>query len=128
MDTNFSDWLVEMMKDRQWTQADFSRATGLTRQAISYYLSGKSKQPDEFKIAKALNLPPEEVYRAAGIPLSPPAPDETLYRIEHLYHPLKDLPKYIRTNDPKKVNLQLHRLFRTVTISPDFTITPHLHE
>lgn len=41
---------------------------------------------------------------------------------------LKDLPQYIRTNDPKKVNLQLHRLFRTVTISPDFTITPHLHE
>lgn len=93
MDITFSEWLTKKMSDMGFTQAAFSRATGLTRQAISYYLSGKSKQPDEFalqKIAKALNLPPEEVYRAAGIPLSPPEPDETLYRIEHLYHTLKD--------------------------------------
>lgn len=48
--------------------------------------------------------------------------------IEAARKTLKDLPKYIRATDPKKANLQLHRLFRTVIISPDFTITPHLHE
>lgn len=41
-------------------------------------------------VAEALKLPLEEVYRAAGI-LPPERPkDETLYRIEHLYHTLKE--------------------------------------
>lgn len=89
---DFSKWLSGQLRARDWSQSDLAHAAGLTRQSISYYLSEKSKQPDEFalrKIASALRLPPEEVYRAAGIPLSP-TEDETLDRIEHLYNALKD--------------------------------------
>lgn len=89
---DFSNWLYGQLKERDWSQSDLAHASGLTRQTISYYLSEKSKQPDEFalkKIASALKLPTEQVYRAAGIPLSP-SDDETLDRIEHLYNALKE--------------------------------------
>lgn len=46
MDTTFSNWLIEEMRERDWSQSDLARASGLTRQAISYYLSDKSKAPD----------------------------------------------------------------------------------
>lgn len=79
------------MSEHNWTQADLARASGLTRQSISYYLSEKSKQPDEFalqKLAKAFRLPPEEVYRAAGVPLSPvktdPLIEEGTYILQQL--------------------------------------------
>lgn len=91
MDIKFSDWLLEQLKERGWSQSELSHITGLTRQAISYYLSGKSKQPDEFalqKIAKALKLPPEEVYRAAGIPLSQPQETKLIRQITHLTNQL----------------------------------------
>ncbi len=91
MDTKFSDWLLEQMRKHDWSQSDLARTSGLTRQSISYYLSDKSKQPDEFalqKIAKAFKLPLEEVYRAAG--LLPPEPVETklIRRITHLTYQL----------------------------------------
>ena len=87
----FSDWILNKLNERNWSQADLARASGLTRQSIHYYLSEKSKQPDEFalqKLAKAFRLPPEEVYRAAGMPLSPtetdPLIDEGVYILQHL--------------------------------------------
>ena len=93
MDITFSAWLSNKMMEHNWTQSDLARASGLTRQAISYYLSEKSKQPDEFalqRIAHALKLPPEQVYRAAGI--LPPAIniDEEMERI---IHEIEKLPK-----------------------------------
>jgi transcriptional regulator with XRE-family HTH domain len=93
MDTNFSDWLSTKMREREWSQSDLARAAGLTRQAISYYLSEKSKQPDEFalqRIAHALKLPPEQVYRAAGILPQKPDLDE---EIEQIVHEAAKLPK-----------------------------------
>lgn len=41
-------------------------------------------------ISRAFKIPIEEVYRAAGILPPEPDKDETLYRIEHLYHTLKE--------------------------------------
>ncbi len=66
----FSDWLFSEMKARDWTQADLARNSGLTRQSISYYFSGRSKLPDNRAleaIAHALRLPPEVVFEKAGI-------------------------------------------------------------
>lgn len=48
----------------------------------------------------------------------------TLAETKDIIH---DLPKWIRKDDPRKVNLLLHRLFRTITITPDIQITVHLH-
>lgn len=67
MEVSFSAWLTFQMQLKNWTQSDLARASGLTRQTISYYLSDKSKYPDEnalIKIANAFKLPPEHVYRA----------------------------------------------------------------
>lgn len=96
MDITFSNWLTEKMRERNWSQSDLARASGLTRQAISYYLSEKSKQPDEFalqRIAKALKMPPEPVYRAAG--LLPASADEDPW-VEEMDHKLRQLSPSLR--------------------------------
>ena len=96
MDVNFSSWLSEKMREREWSQSDLARASGLTRQSISYYLSDKSKQPDEFalqRIAHALKLPPEQVYRAAGT-LPPKAKDDPW--VDEMAHKLSQLPPNLR--------------------------------
>lgn len=64
----FNDWLLDKLQKIDWSQADLARASGLTTASISKYVGGRI--PDESalkKIAKAFNLPPETVFRAAGI-------------------------------------------------------------
>lgn len=71
----FSEWLVNEMEKRGWKQADLARASSLHRAVISYLINEKRK-PGEITvvaIAKAFKLPPEEVFRVAGI--LPPKPD-----------------------------------------------------
>jgi len=92
MDTKFSHWLMHEMNKRELSQADLARASGLTRQAISYYLAGKSKQPDEIalqQIARAFKISVEEIYRAAGI--LPPV-TESSARSRQVEHLLSQLP------------------------------------
>jgi transcriptional regulator with XRE-family HTH domain len=74
MDNNFSVWLLQQMQERDWSQADLSRKTNLTRQTIANYVAGRI--PDEKalrQIARAFKLPPILVFRIAG--LLPPEPD-----------------------------------------------------
>ena len=91
MSLAFSTWLINQMREQDLSQADLARASGLTRQTINYYLSARSKQPDEFalqKIAKGLGLPIEEVYRAAGTPTSIPTKSVLIERILNIYESL----------------------------------------
>jgi transcriptional regulator with XRE-family HTH domain len=70
MDIKFSSWLIEQMQLKNWSQSDLARASGLTRQTISYYLSDKSTKPDEAaltKIAHAFKMSPIAVFRKAGL-------------------------------------------------------------
>lgn len=88
----FSDWLLEQLREKEWSQADLARASGLTRATISYYLGPKSKKPDETairKIAKALNLPIDLVYEKAGI--LPPKPELSPIK-RALFHLAEGLP------------------------------------
>lgn len=85
----FNDWLLERLKEFDWSQADLSRASGLTRSVISKYITGRT--PDESalrKLAKAFKLPPETVFRAAGI--LPPAPEKDP-EIEEMNYLLRNL-------------------------------------
>ena len=78
------------------SQSDLARATGLTRQAISYYLGEKSKRPDDDAlqaISRVFKLPPEQVYRAAG--LLPPKPESDPW-VEEMAHKLASLPPNLR--------------------------------
>jgi Predicted transcriptional regulators len=81
---NFSDWLIERMRSRDWSQADLARESGLTRQAIGRYIGKKTQTPDEDalkKIAKAFEISPETAFRAAGILPSRPDADEEVDEI-----------------------------------------------
>ena len=72
----FSEWLNEEMNKRGFSQSDLARASGLTRQVISYYLVGSSKSPNPqalIAIAHALGVSPISVFRKAG--LLPPGPE-----------------------------------------------------
>jgi len=81
----FQDWLVEQLNLKGWNQAKLASRAGVTRTAISDIISGRRNAGSELctAIAHALNLPPEEVFRAAG--LLPPAPAHTEQTQELLY-------------------------------------------
>lgn len=69
----FNKWLLEELKEKDWTQADLSRASGLTSAAISKYINGRIPDEDALrKISKALKLPAEFVFEKAGkLPTKP---------------------------------------------------------
>ena len=77
MDNKFSAWLIQQMKERDWSQADLARKTNLTRQAIANYVAGRI--PDEkalHQIARAFKLSPVLVFRNAGLLPAEPDTDE----------------------------------------------------
>ncbi len=93
MDNDFVNWLKSRMRERNLSQAGLARASGLNKQSIHYYLTQSAKPPRAHalaKIAYALKLPVEEVYRAAGIPLQPPDISEI---IEEVVYEMEDMPK-----------------------------------
>ena len=66
---SFAEWLSGELNKRDWNQADLGRKTGLESATISNIVNGKRGVGYKacLKIAKALTLPPEEVYEAAGL-------------------------------------------------------------
>lgn len=77
---NFSEWLRKQLKDKRWRQADLARAANLDPAVISN-LVNEIRGPGEdtcTAIARALDLPPETVFRAAGL-LPPVATPRGLY-------------------------------------------------
>lgn len=87
----FNDWLLSQLQNMNWSQADLARYSGLTKGAISKYLSGRT--PDEAalrKIAHALKLPPELVFEKAGILPSKPELSPIKRKLAHLAQDLPD--------------------------------------
>ncbi len=76
MDDTLSILINAKMASHQWSQSDLARKSGLNRAVISKILSGNTKPtPDTCRdLALALELPIEQVFRAAG--LLPPQPKE----------------------------------------------------
>ena len=66
---SFSGWLSSQMKERDWSQSDLSRASGISRSIISKMVNGDTKPVPETleSLARGLRLPTETVYRAAGL-------------------------------------------------------------
>lgn len=78
---DFSDWLLEQMSEREWSQSDLARYSGLTRQAVSDYVNRRRTNPDPdalVSISKAFGISPITVFRKAG--LLPDAPDEQVLK------------------------------------------------
>ena len=75
MNKTFPHWILEQMESREWSQAELARRSGLSRTAISDVISGKTGPGYHLcvSIGTALELPPENIMRVAG--LLPPYPD-----------------------------------------------------
>jgi len=88
----FSDWLVVTLEGRGWTQADLARQAEVSPAAISDIISGRRKVGKDVatSISKAFKLPPEQVFRAAG--LLPPS-IEINEDIETIIHEVEKLNK-----------------------------------
>lgn len=84
----FNDWILNELNNRNWSQADLARNAKLTRGSVSNYINGRI--PDDValrKIARAFELPPETVYRAAGLlppPIDDPWVDDMSHKISQL--------------------------------------------
>ncbi len=87
----FAQWLENVLNERGMSQAELARQAGVTRAAINGVLTGaRGPGIDLCKgIAQALKIPPEEVYRAAGLLDTEPDDDERMQKIKTLYHTLR---------------------------------------
>lgn len=82
----FGEWLNAEVEERGWSFRELSRRAGVSQSAISLVLSGEPPGPKSCRgIARALNLPVEEVFRRAGI--LPPSTEKTpsLRELDHLF-------------------------------------------
>jgi transcriptional regulator with XRE-family HTH domain len=88
--TTFSDWLTSQLHERNLSPADLSRLIKKDQSVISRILSGERKPANATleAIAKALKLPPAQVFEAAGI--LPPKGDTDPW-VEKMSHILEML-------------------------------------
>ncbi len=82
----FADWLQQELQNRGWNQAELARRSGITTAQVSRVMTGEQHPGPEVgrKIARALRIPPEEVFRRAG--LLPPAQKQPEGTEELVYH------------------------------------------
>lgn len=68
-DAAFSNWFRDKLIEREWTQSDFARRSGVSHNVVSQWATGKRVPTSESCqiIADALFLPFDDVLRAAGI-------------------------------------------------------------
>ena len=81
----FTDWIYREMANRGWTQAQLARRAVLSQPTISMVLNRQKEPGQKFcrGIARAFKLPPEEVFRKAGI--LPAVPEKTDSAAELVY-------------------------------------------
>jgi transcriptional regulator with XRE-family HTH domain len=65
----FIDWLEREMAARNWRPFELANAAGVYQSTLGKILNGERKVGPELavKLAKALDLPPESVFRKAGL-------------------------------------------------------------
>ncbi len=104
----FGDWLSTEMKNRGMTQSELARKANISQAAISHILSNRRNPGNGLceSIARALRLPPELVFRKAG--LLPPAVPQDEYQ-EELLHLLQQLPPEERQEILELVRFKLER-------------------
>ena len=105
--TDFAKWLENELETRAISQAELARQAGVTRGAINGILTGAKGPGVDLcnGIAQAFKLPPEIIYRAAG--LLPP--DTTVSElIQQITHLTKELPLQEQQDILEFVKLRHH--------------------
>jgi transcriptional regulator with XRE-family HTH domain len=98
----FSEWLLLTLENKGWSQADLARAAKVSRSSISEIISGHRQvgRGTATSIANALKLPPEQVFRAAGI--LPPENDDPW--ADEMAHKLSQLSPGLRSVAERFIN------------------------
>lgn len=109
MDMDFQDWINQELNQRGWSIRELARRTNLYPGTISKVLNYKNKPGQDFclAISKALKLPPEEVFRRAGLLPDLPAPLEELS-----FEELSDVMKRLSARDQLQVVQYARMLYR----------------
>ena len=91
METVFSSWLNAEMGKASLNQSELAKRANINQAAVSRLLAGTTTPSAETcnAIAKALKLPPEQVYRAAGLLPPKSEHDELVERAEHMLRSFK---------------------------------------
>lgn len=86
----FITWLETELNKRDWRLADLARRANLDTGSISRILSGARKPGPEVcvAIARALNHPPEKIFRLAGLLPTDPGMDTEEKELLHLFRQL----------------------------------------
>lgn len=84
-ENTFSNWILQELDKRGWSQSDLARASGLTRGGVSNIVNEKSSIGIDSAtgIAKAFGVPVTEVLSAAGV--IPKVPEATAEEEQLLY-------------------------------------------
>ena len=103
VDNYFVEWLEKEMTERNLSQSELARRSGVTRSAINGVLTGYSNPGPELceAIARAFKIAPEIVFRKAGILPPKPSKDNLTEEAEFLLSQLtesqrKQAVKFIR--------------------------------
>lgn len=99
---SFSEWLLLTLEKKGWSQSDLARAAHISTGTISDVVSGRRRVGKDMatSIAGALKLPPEQVFRAAGI--LPPELDDPW--VEEMSHKLTRLSPGLRAVAERFIN------------------------
>lgn len=88
---DFANWLRDQLNTRGWTQAKLAGLMGMSPAQVTRIMSGERGIGEQSltAIAKAFKIPPEEVYRAAGLLPQKSEHDELVERAEHMLRSFK---------------------------------------
>lgn len=91
-DTFFGEWLKVQLIEQDMTQSELAVRIGVQPPQVSRLISGEREATPEtlIKIADALRMSRQQVFRAAG--LLPPDPDANKM-IEKILHEVQDMPE-----------------------------------
>jgi transcriptional regulator with XRE-family HTH domain len=107
-----NEYLLARLKERGWSQNELAKRAGISHGTISNILSGnKGAGETSLKaIASAFHIPPEEIFRVAGI--LPQVPESTQQK-EQLLHLFSLLPEKEKADLLKYIQIKLEMLSRS---------------
>ena len=88
---NFSQWLLDEIERRRMSYTEVGRLGGISHARISQVIAGEAPGKRFCRaIARAFRIPPEEVFRRAGILEPLPPTEEELELLRYLFNNLSE--------------------------------------